>query len=289
MFVQLDDLIESFIKDHFTYETQLEIKESFTLFDDYGIEDYSLPFVSLLMVQDNKDPNQTVSDFYAEINNKLDYMILVHGIELIDQIQFTYKNKILRAILNFTSALPEAKEVILNYIDDNELTNEEKFCHLLSNFSDAHFESFIPIIKSVSDDLIGKIYNLIKYEEAILLSDPKSVDLYKKFKEFINEKYKNKNFTIADSIILSGFTLGLSIKDYLPFINNLLEKLPTNELAINLFSIYVISKDFFENNFESIYQYYESLYEDKKEHIDLHETFLNLNNIFREFISNEQD
>ncbi len=285
MFVQLDNLIEIFIKDSFTSETQLEIRESFTLFDDYGIVDYDIPFVSLLMESDNKDPNQTISDFITNINNQLDYIILVHGIELIDQVHFSYKNKLLRSILNFTSATPQAKAVILNYIDDPELTNEEKLCYLVSNFSDAHFESFMPLISNVSEDLIGKIYNLINYEESILLSDQKSVDTFTKFKSFINENYKNKNFTIADSIILSGFPLGLSVKDYIPFIHKLLEKLPKPELVINLFSVYVISKDFYENHYEEVYNYFQSLFED----IDFNEDFLKLTNLFKEYMNNEQN
>ncbi len=262
MYIELDPWIEIFIKDNFTHYMGNQIKESFTLFDDYGIADYDFPFIGVLTLQSNQDPQQTIADVMALLNNQLDYILLVHGVTLIDQVSIDYKNAILRGMLSFIDALPEIKELMVNFVDDEEISDEEKFSHVIDYFSDKPFTDIMTVIQKVENSLILKMRQLIGNEDAILLSDPRSILNYKLFKQFIDENYEGLAFTISTSLVLSSFPLGLPLKDYLPFVSHLLEKLPLDRLVIELFSLYVISKEYNEGDFMEVYtQFYEYLTE----------------------------
>ncbi len=289
MFVELDPIISIYIKDKFTFEMQNEIRHSFTLFDSFGIEAYDHPFLGLLPLQMVQDPNEMNANFMALLNDQLDYILTVHGIELIDQTDIVYKNKILQGLLDYTFALPEFREVIINFLDDNSLTIEEKLAITVSNFSDISYESLLPVIKSVDPSLIDKIYNLINNEDELLTSNPKSLLIYKKFKLFLKDLYPKINFTLADSIVLSSFPLGLHISDYLPFCHNLLFKFEDSVLALNMFSLYVISENFLKNDFINVYNFFETYYSNHEKHIDMRETFLSLVNLFNSYLNGDNN
>lgn len=262
MYIELDPWIEIFIKDNFTHYMGNEIKESFTLFNDYGIVDYDFPFIGILTLQSNQDPQQTIADFMALLNNQLDYILLVHGITLIDQVPVDYKNTILRGMFSFIDALPEVKELMINFVDDEEINDEQKLSHVIEYFSDKSFLELMPIVQKVEPSLILKIRQLITTEDAILTSNPESILNFKLFKQFMDSEYKDLSFNIATSIVLSSFPLGLPLSDYLPFISHMLGKLPPERLVVELFSLYVISEEFSKGDFMEIYtQFYEYLNE----------------------------
>lgn len=291
MHIELDPWIEIFITDNFTHYMGSEIKESFTLFNDYGIVDYDFPFIGILTLQTNQDPQQSIADFMALLNNQLDYILLVHGISLIDQVSIEYKNSILRGMFSFIDALPEVKELMINFVDDEEINDEQKLSHVIEYFSDKSFLDLMTIIQKVEPSLIVKMRQLIKTEDAILTSSPESIVNFKLFKQFMDSEYKDISFNIATSVVLSSFPLGLPLRDYLPFISHMLGKLPLDRLVVELFSLYVISAEYNKGDFMEIYS---QIYEYLSEHnVSLDSTispdakeaslFLKLSNEFESF------
>ena len=288
-FIELDPMIEMFIKDHFTHYMGREIKKSFTLFDNYGITDYQDYYLGLLPLQNVCDPQETIANVYAELHNELDYMLLVHGIVLIDQVRLHIKNNILEGMWLFIDALPEVKELHYNTLNDEFISPEEKFSIVIHEFVDSTQYELIEVIESVDASLIAKMLHLIENEEAILTSDPRSLEIYKQFDGFVKSHYKEYPVTIATSIVLSSFPLGLSVKDYIPFIVKALLKLKDSAILINLYSIYVISSNFLENDFVSTYAEFENFFkESHHESLPLSDEFLKLSNEFDIYRSNKQ-
>jgi hypothetical protein len=286
-YVELDPIIETFIKDHFSHYIIDQIKKSFTLFYNYGIEDYEDYYLGLLPLQGIKDPEETVADVLAELNNELDYILLVHGIELIDQVNIRIKNNILEGMLLYIDALNEVKEIYYATLSDDELTPEEKLAYVLENFTDASAYEYMPLLQRVDPSLIEKMLHLIRDDDDILTSNPESILAYKQFNDFLKSSKDYPHFTIATSIVLSGFPLGLPINDYLPFIINGLLSLDKNNVLINLYSIYVLSSNFLENDFVSVYTQFENFYkENHREYMPMSDDFLKISNDFDSYRSN---
>lgn len=284
MFVALDPIIDNYIKDQFTYEFGNTIKESFTLFNDYALSDYSNAFILLLTTQGITDPNNMQASFLDLINEKLDYMLLVHGIELLPEPNPFIKNTILRSMLNYIDAFEENKLVVTNFLYDDEMDEIEKFSHVIGHFCTTHYLVIIGNIKSVSPDLIDKMIHLIDDNNQILRSPEISVDAYRVFKIFIGKHYPNVSFTIADSLILSSFTLGLDIKDYLPFCNKYILSLKEFPLAINIFSLYIISNNYIEGQYIETLNFIHNYYQNSGLDINIIETFTKLLNEFETFL-----
>jgi hypothetical protein len=285
--VELDPIIELFIKDNFTQYMGMQIKKSFTLFDNYGITDYEDYYLGLLPLQSIKDPNETIADVLAEINNQLDYILLVHGIVLIDQVSLRIKNNILEGLLTYIDLLEEVKELYYNTLNDEWSTPEEKLSYVLENFTDLGAYEYLPYLQSVDKSLITKMIQLIKSPTEILLSNPQSIAIYKMFDSFIKSDKKYPHITIATSVILSSFPLGLPIQDYLPFLSKSLLEIDKNLLVINLYSLYVISSNFLENDFINAYSQFENFFkENHDDNIPLSDSFLQISNEFESYRSN---
>jgi hypothetical protein len=284
MFVSLEPIIDTFIEEQFTHAFSDVIRETFTLFDDYGIVAYDHPFLGLLPIQDIKDPGEIRSSFLALLNNQLDYILLVHGIQLIDQVEIIYKNLILRGMLNFIEALPECRDVVTSFLYDPELTNEQKLCEVIAEFILIDKTRLMEIVQSTSSDLVDKMIHLLSNEDDILRSPDFSIENFKVFKVFLAKEYPNYNFTIADSLILSSFPLGLDIQDYLPFCNHYLEKLETDPLTLNIFSLYVISNQYPLGHYIEVIDFFNNYYSNQNKIIDINERFTSLVNEFNTFL-----
>lgn len=282
MDVQLDPVIELFIHDNFTHYMSQEIKKSFTLFDNYGMIDYDAYFIETLLLQDNADPQETIANVLAELNNKLDYILMVHGISLIDQTPLHYKNAILNGLYIFMDADMDSKEMSVGSLfDDAETTDEEKLCTVVSVYEkDTTVAELIPVIESVEPALIERMRGLLKEENQILTSNPESIVIYTEFDRFVKEKYPEHSITVVTAVILSSFPLGLPIEDYLPFMSQMLLELPAPDLVLNLFGLYVISSNYLQNDFVSTYTQFEMFFLSHQKSMPDSELFLQLSNTF---------
>lgn len=284
MFVTLDPLIDNYIKDKFTYEFGNTIKESFTLFDDYALSDYSNAFILLLMTQGITDPDNMQASFLDLINEKLDYMLSIHGVELLPEPNPFIKNTILRSMLDYIDAFEENKLVVTNFLYDDEMDEVEKFSHVISHFCTTNYIVILGSIKSISSDLIDKMIHLIDDDKQILRSPEISIDAYRVFKIFIGKHYPKVSFTIADSLIISSFSLGLDIKDYLPFCNKYILSLKEFQLAINIFSLYIISSNYIEGQYIETLNFIHDYYQNSGLDMNITETFTRLLNEFETFL-----
>lgn len=288
MFVELDPVIDNYIKDHFTYEFGSVIKESFTLFSDYGLVDYQLPYFELLLTQSVNDPQKTLSDVLAELNNKLDYILSVHGVSLIDQVNPLIKNVILRGMLSYIDSFEEYKLAVENFLDDDEMTPEEKFSNVISHFMNYPITSLLEHIESISPDLILKMKSLINNPDEIMRSPAESIAAYKLFKDYLVKTHPQTLFTVADSLILSSFLLGLELKEYLPYANSYLFKLKAEELYINIFSLYVISSNYLSGDYidtlNEIQDYFSDYLNTGISSLNLTDGFTQLLNKFNDYI-----
>lgn len=289
MYIELPEIIEDFVKSNFTTETSEEIFNSFTIFDNYGIEEYDYPFLNLLPMQGTLDPGLIVSTFRQLLYSQLDYLLLVHGIELVPDVPIAYRNAICNGLYEFMNALPEVQQVVYNILVDDEIDNNEKLSHLVENFTTVKATTMMTVIKSVSDDLIERMIHLIDNVEEILVSDPKSIAIYKMFKHYVKETYPGHTYTIADGIALSGYPLGLNLEDYLPFCNTAIASLDEDLLSINLLSIYVISSDFFNNNYDEVYDSIIEYYIRSNININVKEKFLKHLNEFLKVVGDNNE
>lgn len=286
-YVELDPIIETFIRDHFSHYMIEQIKKSFTLFDNYGIVDYEDYYLGLLPLQDVNDPQETIANVLAELNNQLDYILLVHSITLVDQVNLRIKNNILEGLLLYIDSLNEVKEIYYSVLSDNDITPEERLAHILENFTDMKMYELMPLLQSVDVSLIEKMIHLIRNDNEILTSKPESILIYKQFDSFLKSNKDYPQITIATSIVLSGFPLGLPIQDYIPFIANGLLLLGKDKLLVNLYSIYILSSNFLENDFISVYTQFENFYkENHHDNIPMSDDFLKISNDFDSYRSN---
>lgn len=289
-YVELDIMIEFFINDHFTQYMGNQIKKSFTLFNNYGITDYEDYYLGLLPLQGINDPQETIANVMAELNNELDYILLVHGIELVDQTNIRIKNSLLEALLLYIDSLPDVKEQYYTTLSDEFSTDEEKLAYIIKDFTDINEYELLPIFQSVDHSLIVKMLNLINNEDDLLKSNPESIEVYKAFNSFVKTTFPKNQITLATSIVLSSFPLGLPINDYIPFIVTPLLKLDVNDILINLYSLYIISSNFLENDFINCYSQFEDFFKkNDRNDLPLSDLFLQLNNEFISYRSSYVD
>lgn len=289
MYIELPEIIEDFVKSNFTTETSNEIFNSFTIFDNYGIEEYDYSFLNLLPMQGTLDPGLITFTFRQLLNSQLDYLLLAHGIELVQDVSITYKNYICNGLYEFMNALPEVQQIVYNILVDDEIDNNEKLSNLIENFTTAKATSIMETLYSVSDDLIDRMIHLIDNVEEILVSNPKSIAIYKLFKEYVKSISPGTTYTIADGIAISGYPLGLEIEDYLPFCNRSIASLDEDHLAINLLSIYVISSDFFNNSYNEVYDSIISYYVKSNININVKDSFLKYLNDFLKLVGDNNE
>ncbi len=261
----MDVLIECFIDDNYSEDLAVLIKESFELFTLFNLEDYQDQFLDITMSQNLYDPTTTTSRFLHNVKEKLRYMLEIQGITLTEAATLEDINKILKSFHTIQNSVDI--DFIENLLYDNESQPEEIITEVILNFTYFQQTYLFSIIESVDSNLIDSLKEILgKIEDKTpLQTNPNQIAAnYIKFEQLVEKELTVESGDLMGTMIInSSFTLGLSFSEYLPFIENALNRDDADLYSINIISVYILTSDNLNGEMESLSNYIVNDLQDK--------------------------
>lgn len=231
--------IEIYVTDNYSLEKCDLLKECFTVFETYDLEDYENSFIDLLMEVGNKDVYQGVLEFELLVKNTLLNLLHVQGIQILDDADLSTIKEIARCILEVQHY--EDKESILNTLDA-DFFGEEKLCELFRFVSDFSVDRFIVAIDSVDEGIFIKLREIYT-EEIVEDSDESAETNLIRQKLRILKQFLNYDEAVGFKLIRKSASIGLSFNNYFFYIKKTIDELSGEIAAKELMVLLVMSGD----------------------------------------------
>src|SRR5574343_171603 len=273
----MDNPIASYISEVFTPEQKENLLNSFQLFEDFELKNYEEDFIGIIMMESYHHTEDILNFFYELLNEKLDYILSEHRLKVSSDCSISFKNELLRGLNRILSL--EDYTPILRVLESLE-TNESKFSSILSDITSLSEVEILENVVEISPVMLTslKSYALVKDKKE---NDIPSQDLIEKTSAFFNCFERDSIGKQLVSVIL----LGQKFKDYLPFIKDEILSGSEEDVAFNILSVMVFSKDCY-NDFISGFRNNSSLlFDDIRKSTILDQYIIKFSGMFNEFWS----
>ena len=253
----MEEYLLAIFKDSVTEELYNEISKSFSIFDYFEYKDYYTGFDEILDNADNIE-SLALTDILLELlNNKLDNVLLMHSVVLIDDATIEQKNELLKAI--YCLQKPNNVEMLLGKLDSFE-DDIIVISSILSEYCSLDVVDIVSIIKD-----IGLTFrkNLKAYLKTLDREDHLDVTCTKEhiynIKIFFNTFGKNN---LGYNLVTEGLKAGYEFCLYMPFIKPHVQDENRQITANNILSVLILASDTNDNLLESYRNISSELIED---------------------------
>lgn len=273
------DALDTHLKLSASPETYAAVAEANDLFEDYELQDYTLPYMDVLMTADNAEPS-TITDEIVGLTIGFQVFILQQmDITLGDSLTVQQGNLLLRTMQQI-----ETTEMVgeIYTLCDNADDNAETLCEIVALLSGEPVENLYGVITDVGDALITKIKELTAREDE---DDAATIDLERN-RVLVERLMAYLNFLetrdlAVYALILGGESVNLPYAHYRDAVMSLIPTDKPKVVAANLYAAALISSDAGENPrgiiMEGLNQYYTSVDVITPISVALEQTILNFN------------
>jgi hypothetical protein len=254
--------IRNYIQDNFIESKGDLLQASFKLFEDADIESHQDKYIALIMESDNQDRVEIASSFEREILNDLESLIKEHGVIIQEETPLEFKNKILEGLFGIEYYIDvDSLALVLESTNDNE----EKLSEMISYIVDVDYRRVLTYIEDVSDSLLERILTIIKTrteEQKETISDEaKDTKILSHFKSVLKFMNSDKEF-IASKLLNAGAGVGSLFSNYVKHLLVVIDELPIEQSVKEIFVLFALAEDTFENPFEAFQKHSDILYHD---------------------------
>lgn len=241
----MDELIATYIENTFHPEMNDTIHQAFYLMDNFALPDYESEFIDLLMMEDNAVPQNTQDHFTTILHKKLDMLLHAHLIKPLELTHLHEKVGLLNGLFNIQH-LDDYTSVICtleaDYDDAERLAEVLSVCCELSPLAiENMIDEFNP---SILETLKQYVYGLETNTKVIMTDEAelhrKIIKNLKLFKEFTKLTY-NTESTLGLFMLESGAMVGQDLELYVPFIDAELKITDYPKLALDVFSLILLT------------------------------------------------
>ena len=254
----LMDVVHGYIAQTFSEELQVEIQNSFALFDAFEHRQayVYLPDIVLDIDADNTDLTQL--KFLSAIHEQLDVIFKAHQIDLSEDVELSAKNQILSVLFR----LQQLEDVVpVLRILESSFSDEEKIAKIVEAYSELDEASVLIAIESIHPSTLEQLQFFLYAQEEKEEKEPE-ID-----PGVLNEIQSNlKDFfaicgqdNLAFEFIQSGMTVGRPIKLYYPYVKEYLIAEEDVQSAKNLLSLFLMAQDTYQDPLQIYRTYSESL------------------------------
>lgn len=242
----MDELIASYIENTFHPDLNDTIHRAFALMESFELPDYESEFIDLLMVEDLDLPQNTQDHFTTILHKKLDEILHAHLIKPLEAAHLHEKVGLLTALFNVQHLADYTS--IINTLeasyDDLERLSEvlSHCCEMTPLAIENIIDEFNP---SILETLKTYIYGVERDTKTILTDEVllrrKIIQNLRLFKEFMENK-NNSATPLGLFMLESDAMVGQDLELYVPFIDAQLKHTNYPKLAVDVFSLILLTE-----------------------------------------------
>lgn len=210
-----------FITENYSLEKQGLFNRAFSVFEDYSLDDYDVPFIELITQFDSRDYLETIDSFESLIKNTLLSVISEQGVELNEDVTLEIIVEVAAGL--FDIQYYEDKESIIRTIEV-DFDSEEKLANLLVLVTNINLQQLIGSFESVNENIFNLILTTCDSsdsQEADPVENTKSdQEVVSKLRMF--REYTKLNDLIAFRILEKGFRIKLSYDFYNRYLKSMI-------------------------------------------------------------------
>lgn len=235
----MDETLVGYINTAFSPELQEQIFKSFDIFGKFEFTNVEEDFIGMIMNASYTHSEDLHDNFLILLNEKLDFVIKQHKLKVSDDASIGQKLELCNGLYRIQSL--EDYQPLMLTLESME-TNEDKTISILSDITNFSEVELMDLIEEVNPIFLVTLKSFIMtkdIDEPIVESD----DLVTKAKYFFSLFEQN---TIGRN--LAAFVLiGQEFNQYLKFISEEIVAGTNQDIALNLLSVMVLSKDGYKN------------------------------------------
>lgn len=251
----MDNLIEAYLQETFHPDLVDTMRKAFRLMDDFDLPNYEDEYLDLLMMED-MDLAQNIQDHFTTLLHKhLDAILQFHLITPMESTHLFEKTELVSALYQFQHLIDYAE--VLHALE-GDYDPEERFAQAMSQcceLTPLGIENMLwHMNPSIVESMISYIYNK-QSDTSTILTDKeernrKIVSNVRLFKSFL----ETKPFNFYDEVEALGIHMlsanalpGQALTLYVPFVDAQLKHTNYGKLAVDLYSLLILSAEGFDN------------------------------------------
>lgn len=239
------DILDQYLKDTASPEIYADIDEAHNVFDRLGMDSYDDGYIELLMLDDQTDPGDTLTDVINLTRQILFGVLGQHGVRCLDDTPTTMLSKLVGALLD----LPDySQQEDLYSIAKRGLVAMEAFSEMSALVTEYQVEEILPNIDFVTNALIRKIADMASETKPDILEQDQTIfrqERMRSFRDFLDEHQLHG--TPVQELIIQGVDAGYPFKLYVNYLGRVLEMLDADTCAQQLVAMALLSSDGYEN------------------------------------------
>lgn len=235
------DILQQYLTECASPEDMAVIGNAQDIFDKLGLQTQDMGFEQILLLADNSDAGQTLTDIYNLTRELQDSLLHQHGVRVLDSCSVSLQTDILNALLQIPE-LQDKHDVIA--IAKQPLNAIEVLAELVEKVTQHSAIDILTHLDFVSQNLIQQVANLVQEDqfkeddEQERLSKKMRVDKFMLFMDFRNSKD-----SAIQLLVKQGVDAGFPFEMYINLIGRDFEAMPEADACTNLLGMAFLSED----------------------------------------------
>lgn len=231
----MDDILDIYIQNTYTDLAQDDIYQTFGLFKAFGVLTPFSQLQELLMMQSFKEPDTLMDSFTGIIVRWQDFILDQHGLTVTDEATLAFRTILMRALFMLQRL---ADPVPVLRVLESDLSKEEKYCRILSmytNVPEVAFHQVLDEVRDVALRLLGDLlYMQTDNEPAV---SPVSTHLAKMIRAYKEVFGINPAVRI---VLDSNIVAGDEFRAYVPLFTELRSQIDDERMLVELLFFFLI-------------------------------------------------
>lgn len=235
------DILQQYLNECASPEDAAALGNAQDIFDRLGLQTQDMGFEQILVLADDVDPGQTMSDLYHLTQQLQDSLLHQHGIRVINGCPVAIQTDILNALLEIPEL--EDKHNVIS-IAKQPLNALEVLAELVEKVTQHTAEDILNYLEFVSQSLITRVAELAdqdqvhEVDEAEQVSRNLRIEKFRRWMDFCKQTQ-----SAVQQLIQQGIDAGFPFAMYVNLIGRDFEAMPEEEAAINLVGMAFLSED----------------------------------------------
>lgn len=251
----MDNLIEAYINETYHPDLVDTMRKAFSLFEAFELPDYESEFIDLLMMEDMESSQNTQDHFTTILHKKLDTVIQCHLIIPMEAAHIHEKVGLIEALYNIQHLTDYSSIVHTLEADYDPIERLAEVLSTCGELTPIAIENMIlEFNPSILETLKQFVYAKESETDTILTSTQefqrKIIRNLRSFKDFLDSDlaliFKGKP-AIGLTMLESNVMVGQDLELYIPFIDAQLKHQDYPKLALDVYSIILLSDEGYNN------------------------------------------
>lgn len=255
----MDPLIDAYITDTYPSELASDIYRAFALFDNFDMQDYISDFVDIVVMMSYDSAEGLQDTFIAKLNEKVDFIFTNHLVRVNAETTLHDRVELMGALYD-VQTLEDYGAIAITMESDDPCI--EKFASVFSDLCALEETDIIAMMEHVDPIMMDRLKVFVMAQPTAVEQLPnvegnaKLLAGLKSFKAFLNGKE-----CLGLQLVDNGALINQPFKNYLPYIEGLLENKASKQLAIDVLSLLYISCDGHQAPFKVFHEWSHQLFD----------------------------